>query len=202
MTFPNTRMLPALVAVAIAVAALSASACGSDEKPTGAGNDGASGKDAGARSVDRAFVAAMVAHNEAAIDMATVATRRGESASVRRLAGDIVAAQRREITALRREDRELAGKGLKRGSLGIPVTNSGIARNVAALKKAGAFDFTFLTLMIPHHQGAIAIARAELRKGADRQLKDLARRIRSDQRRQISAMREQLRNVTASQPNR
>jgi len=55
------------------------------------------------------------------------------------------------------------------------------------------FDRMFLDLMIRHHEGAIAMAEEELTKGKDAATKDLATRIRDDQRREINEMRAILR---------
>ena len=44
-------------------------------------------------------------------------------------------------------------------------------------------------MMIPHHQGAIAMAQDELRYGHDPSLRALARRIVADQRSEVATMR-------------
>ncbi|MEA2194765.1 MAG: hypothetical protein QOG42_1199 [Solirubrobacteraceae bacterium] len=59
----------------------------------------------------------------------------------------------------------------------------------AMLRTAKPFDPMFLRMMIPHHQGAIVMARAELAKGTDPQLRALATRILSTQRGEIAQMR-------------
>lgn len=47
-------------------------------------------------------------------------------------------------------------------------------------------------MMLPHHEGAITMSRAELAKGKDAGLLRLARQIITAQQREISAMRRQL----------
>jgi uncharacterized protein (DUF305 family) len=51
---------------------------------------------------DRDFVAMMIPHHQGAIDMAQTELRHGKDPGLRRLATDIVAAQRKEIAMMRR----------------------------------------------------------------------------------------------------
>jgi uncharacterized protein (DUF305 family) len=51
---------------------------------------------------DRDFVAMMIPHHQGAIDMAEFELRHGKDPAIRRLATDIVAAQKQEIAVMRR----------------------------------------------------------------------------------------------------
>ena len=53
----------------------------------------------------------------------------------------------------------------------------------------GDVDQDFVAMMIPHHQGAIDIAKAELKYGHDEQLKQLAQRIVREHEHEIEQMR-------------
>jgi uncharacterized protein (DUF305 family) len=53
----------------------------------------------------------------------------------------------------------------------------------------GDIDADFSQMMIPHHQGAIDMAVAELRYGKNEQLRRVAQEIIVDQRQEIDAMR-------------
>jgi uncharacterized protein (DUF305 family) len=53
---------------------------------------------------------------------------------------------------------------------------------------AGDVDRDFVNMMIPHHQGAIDMAVAELRYGKNPQLKRIAQEIIVDQQQEIAAM--------------
>ena len=72
------------------------------------------------------------------------------------------------------------------------------ADNAAAMDKmmagmnvrpSGDVDRDFTEMMIPHHQGAIDMAEAELRYGRNEQLKRIAQEIIVDQQQEIAAMR-------------
>src|SRR5216683_4628435 len=58
-----------------------------------------------------------------------------------------------------------------------------------AVKPSGNVDADFTAMMIPHHQGAVEMAEAELKYGHNRKLRRIARNIVAGQRRQIGAMR-------------
>jgi hypothetical protein len=58
-----------------------------------------------------------------------------------------------------------------------------------AVKPSGNVDADFTAMMIPHHQGAVDMAEAELRYGHNRKLRRIARNIIAGQRLQIGAMK-------------
>jgi len=73
-----------------------------------------------------------------------------------------------------------------------------LAENAAAMTKmvkdmtikpTGNIDRDFVAMMVPHHQGAIAMAQEELRYGHEAQLRRIAQEIIVDQIQQISLMR-------------
>ena len=174
-----------VLTVLLSAAALAAVAgCG--------GSGGGGGATIKGNAVDRAFVADMLPHHMLAVEMATVAEERAESRFVKGLATDIVKTQNQEIDTMSREDDTLKMAGVKQGSLGVSEHLTGMDGDVAALRTAKPFDRAFLRMMIPHHEGAVAMARAELSKGASPTLKALARSIMRTQQREIREMREHL----------
>jgi hypothetical protein len=77
------------------------------------------------------------------------------------------------------------------------------AKMMAAMgvRSSGDADQDFVALMIPHHQGAIDMARAELRYGRNEQLRRLAQEIIVTQQQEITAMRLAIGEpLTSSQP--
>jgi Domain of unknown function (DUF305) len=73
-----------------------------------------------------------------------------------------------------------------------------LAENVATMTKmmidmgirpSGDVDADFVAMMVPHHQGAIEMARSELRYGHNEQLKRIAQEIIVTQLQEIAAMR-------------
>jgi uncharacterized protein (DUF305 family) len=173
------------LATILSAGALAVAGCGET-------NSGGSASDAPGNGADRSFAADMVPHHESAVEMATIAQKRGKSTFVTKLASSIISTQTKEIATLRAEDEGLATAGIKTGSLGVPRHMMGMDHDPAMLKTAKPFDKAFLEMMIPHHQGAIVMADAELKKGQDPQLKALARSIITAQQREIADMRRHL----------
>jgi hypothetical protein len=56
------------------------------------------------------------------------------------------------------------------------------------VKPSGDVDRDFVAMMIPHHQGAIDMAQAELRHGKNEQLRRIAQEIIVEQQQEIVAM--------------
>ena len=58
-----------------------------------------------------------------------------------------------------------------------------------SVKPRGNVDEDFVAMMVPHHQGAIDMAQAELRYGHNEQLRRIAQEIVVEQQQEIVAMR-------------
>ena len=57
-----------------------------------------------------------------------------------------------------------------------------------AVSPSGNIDADFVAMMVPHHQGAIDMARIQLRYGHDEQLRRIAQEIIVDQQQEIAVM--------------
>jgi len=86
------------------------------------------------------------------------------------------------------------------GAIAVAASMEGsfLAENNAAMKKmmaamdvkpSGDVDADFVAMMIPHHQGAIDMARAQLRYGRNEQVRRIAQEIIVTQQQEIAAMR-------------
>jgi uncharacterized protein (DUF305 family) len=58
-----------------------------------------------------------------------------------------------------------------------------------SVKMTGNADRDFAMMMIPHHQGAIDMVRAELQHGDNPELKRMAQKIIDDQRKEIAELK-------------
>jgi uncharacterized protein (DUF305 family) len=177
------------VAVALAISATGIAAPAQAVKPA-------------ANATDRAFVREMIPHHEMAVEMAKMARMHGEHAQIRTLAGKIITAQNREIRTLTTIAKSLGVSPAKMPAnghmsmqmmrdlhtLGVSMSQSGMTMNMSELDGAKPFDRKFIDMMIPHHQGAIRMARAELAKGKNAKLRSIARGIITAQAAEIRQM--------------
>jgi uncharacterized protein (DUF305 family) len=160
--------------------------------------------------VDRDFVAMMVPHHRGAIDMAQAELQHGRNQKLLRIAQEIVVEQLQEIAAMRLAIGELASPTwVTNGAHDAPAAaqshkaNPGgdapfVSRSNAAMDKmmadmvvkpTGDVDHDFVAMMVPHHQGAIDMAQAELQYGQNPQLKTIAQEIIVGQMQEIALMR-------------
>ena len=179
------RYLAALAAAAL-IATVGLAACGDDD-------DGESGGSASANDTDGAFIVEMTAHHESAIEMAEMALSSGEHPEIQELAGNIIASQGEEISQMAEIHQRLfdAPVGeMDHGDLGLSEADAGMEHGAEALADAKPFDREFIDMMIPHHQGAIRMARVELAEGEDEELKEIASAIIEAQSTEIEEMNE------------
>jgi uncharacterized protein (DUF305 family) len=144
-----------------------------------------------AAQIDDDFVAGMVEHHDAAVDMAEIAQGRGERPQIRQLADEIVAAQTAEIDQMRSIHQRLFDgpiEGHEHGDLSLSHEEMGLHMDPAELEGAQEFDRAFIDAMIPHHQGAIRMARIVLDQGEDEEIAQLAEGIISAQSAEIEQM--------------
>jgi uncharacterized protein (DUF305 family) len=164
---------------------------GRTSTPTGAGS-AAAGQHNGP---DVRFATDMIPHHGQAIQMSTMAASRASTTQVKKLAAQIKAAQAPEIRAM---SGWLEGWGAP-----VPGTMGGMdmgsmggmsSTEMASLGRASGpvFDRMFLTGMVKHHQGAVAMARTELAQGANADAKKLAESIVESQNKEIAQMKSML----------
>ena len=173
----RSRLVGALAPLLVLVVGIAA--CGSDDE---------AGSGAAGNGTDRAFVAEMVPHHQSAVEMAKVAQSRGQHPEVKKLADAIITAQNAEIKTMNGLAAKLDKAGVKKGDLGMAGHEMGMSGDTTMLEDAKPFDREFIDMMIPHHQGAIRMARVELEKGENAEAKKLAQAIEDAQTKEIDEM--------------
>lgn len=173
------KLLGATALVTALATGVVAAGCGGDDDETAA------------VETDGAFMAEMTAHHESAIEMAKIAEARAQHPEIRKLAAEIIVAQSEEIDQLEGIHQRLFAEPVAEadhGTLGLAEHEAGMEGDPQELESAKPFDRAFIDMMVPHHQGAIRMARIELEQGEDPQLHDLAQLIVSAQSREITEM--------------
>lgn len=67
------------------------------------------------------------------------------------------------------------------------------------IEKSGNGDIDFVRLMLPHHQAAVDMARTQLLYGKDPQMRELAKKIITDQQSEIGLMQSWLKQQQPAQ---
>lgn len=136
---------------------------------------------------DAQFIDSMIMHHQGAIDMANEALKDGERQEIKDLATAIVKAQEGEIAQMREwrtqwypDVADTDGMGMEMGDMTISTDTS------------KPFDQRFIEAMIPHHQGAIAMAKDAQQKAEHQEIKTLADAIITDQEKEIAQMQQWL----------
>lgn len=140
---------------------------------------------------DYDFVRGMIPHHQGAIDMAQVLLEAGSDPELLALSEDIIAAQRAEIAEM---EAWLEAYGEPRPGdqaadiqAGYQRTNDRMMRDMR-IEPSGNVDRDFVIGMIPHHEGAIDMARILLQYSDDAELRTLAQEIVREQEREIRDM--------------
>jgi len=147
---------------------------------------------------DLRFIDAMIMHHEGAIVMAEAALANSEREEIRQLATEIIAEQEREIAQMQ-EWRQAwypeapAEPVMHHAGMGhdMPMTDEMAAAMRMDMDLGPAddeFDLRFINAMIPHHEGAVAMAE-DLREKSDRpEMQALADDIISAQQAEMDQM--------------
>ena len=140
---------------------------------------------------DVAFSEMMIPHHQQAVEMATLAETRAESQEVKDLAGAIKAAQDPEIQTMQGWLESWGEDGTSHEMSPDEMPGMVDSTTMGKLGKASgaAFDRQFLTAMIAHHEGAVAMAQSEKSDGVHKGSLRLADAIIQTQTAEIKRMR-------------
>lgn len=180
-------VVAALLTACTAAPPTSSNAPSATATPGMAGVDHTTMPGMGAAPYDALFIDSMIAHHEGAIAMAQQALTSAERPEIRRLAEAIISTQQAEISQMR------AWRSAWYPDL---APTGGMQMDMGPMTIAGGntpFDQRFIESMIPHHQGAIMMARDALQKAEHQEIKALAQAIITAQESEIAQMRQWLR---------
>jgi uncharacterized protein (DUF305 family) len=153
---------------------------------------------AGFNADDVAFATNMIPHHEQAVELSAMVPDHSTNADVVGLANQISAEQEPEINALRvflvqwneNPQDNTAGGHETHGAMQGMVDEATMTK-LQSLKGA-EFDTLWLESMIGHHEGAIAMAKAEVAKGQNIDTKRMAQTMIDAQQAEIDQMKQML----------
>ncbi len=150
-----------------------------------------SAPNAAAQAFDLQFLDTMIAHHTGAVEMAKVAEMKTQNAELKTFAAKIVANQAREIGEMKKwREQWFAGRppALNMEMAGMADSMRGMDMTKMSQANGNSFDAEFVNQMIPHHEGAIVMAREALAKAEHAEIKTMANQIIQSQEAEIKQM--------------
>lgn len=152
-------------------------------------SDMKSSPNAASQPFDCQFIDTMTAHHQSAIDMATTAIPKTQNAELKAFAQKIISDQNKEIAQMK----DWREKWFKEKPMAMNMEMSGMMSSMPDMKKLETasgkeFDLAFLDAMIPHHAGAVQMAKDALTKAEKPEIKTLANNIIKAQEEEIKKM--------------
>ncbi len=137
--------------------------------------------------MDRHFIKMMIPHHQMAVAMADIELTRGTNADIKAMATQIKTSQTAEIEQLASWYVQWFGDEPKMQSMDMSM--------IQELQSRSDVDRTFVELMIPHHQQAIAMARMEVVEGGHSELLGFAQKTITEQGQEVQQMVEMLHSM-------
>ena len=191
--------MPVLV---VATLGLLLAGCGGDDSNDAATDTAGETTATGAEfnDADVEFAQQMIPHHAQAVEMAQMVPDQGVSPELIELAGAVEGAQQPEIdqmtAMLDRWGQDVPSTDLgQHGSMEMEGMMSMEDMDALAAMSGPEFEQMWLTMMIEHHEGAIAMAETELADGLDEESRKLAQDIVDAQRAEITQMEQMLQAV-------
>ena len=148
-----------------------------------------------AGNTDHDFAHMMMAHHQGAVEMSALELKEGKDATLRAMAEKISADQKKEIKDLEAIATRLDGAptNYKPQDPADPFT-SAMKTSMDGMMKMGQptgnADADYALMMVPHHQSAVDMAKAEVAHGRDTKLKEMAQGMIDAQQKEIQQFKD------------
>jgi uncharacterized protein (DUF305 family) len=147
-------------------------------------HSGTAGMDSAA-PYDAQFIDGMIMHHKGAVTMAEQALKEAERPEIKALAENIVKTQQDEIGQMEQWRKQWYPDLAPTQGMGMDMGTMMISSDTTK-----AFDQRFIEAMLPHHQGAIAMAKDAQEKAEHGEIKTLAAAIITAQEAEIAQMQQ------------
>lgn len=149
---------------------------------------------------DLRFIDGMIPHHQGAIVMAQEALQKSKRPEIKKLANEIIKAQDKEIAELKQwrkiwyptapNEPQAWHAEMKHMMAMTPEQIKAMRMDMDLGESNAEFDLRFINAMIPHHEGAVVMARDALNKSKRPEIKKLAQAIISSQEAEIKQMQQ------------
>jgi uncharacterized protein (DUF305 family) len=151
-------------------------------------------------NLDLRFIDAMTPHHQGATEMAKEAQQKSKRPEIQKLAADIIQAQDKEIAQMdqwrkawypKASDTPMAYNAQMGHMMAMSSEQKQGMMMSQDLGAADAdFDLRFINAMIPHHEGAVTMAKEVLSKTKRPEIKQMAKEIVTSQKAEIEQMQQ------------
>ena len=131
------------------------------------------------------FANMMIEHHQAAIDMSEQELSSGKDDKIKSMAQNIITSQKEEIIKLRDFVKSYKPSGMKHGEGELQKSMSDMESKMKTMQMTGDMDKDFAMMMIDHHESAVAMSKKQLTNGMSDKLKQMARKVITDQNKEI-----------------
>ncbi len=142
-------------------------------------------------ALERAFLTMMQDHHQSGVDMARMALGKLQNPALRRLAQKMVSVQTKENEQMR----VYLSRWYRMDRRAKPDPRMQDTMEKMARLSGAAFDRAFVAEMSHHHEGAIQMSEPVRRRAPHAEVRRLAVKILTDQRKEQRAMRQALRGA-------
>ncbi|MEH2339193.1 DUF305 domain-containing protein [Nostoc sp.] len=149
---------------------------------------------------DLRFIDAMIPHHQGAVEMAKEAQQKSKRPEIKKLADNIIKSQNQEITQMKQwrqawypkaGDKPMAYDSQMGHMMEMSSDQTKAMMMSQDLGAADAeFDLRFINAMIPHHEGAVTMAKDVLGKSKRPEIKQLGQEIIKAQNTEIKQMQQ------------
>lgn len=142
---------------------------------------------------DLQFLDTMIAHHQGAVEIAKPTAGKAEHSEIKTLAKNIIADQEKEIAEMKRwREQWFSGKpaAINMQMAGMTDSMKGMDMKKLDSSSGAEFDLEFIKQMIPHHEGAVSMAREAIKKSQKEEIKNLAAAIIKAQEAEIKQMKD------------
>ncbi|MBD2177621.1 DUF305 domain-containing protein [Pseudanabaena sp. FACHB-1998] len=149
---------------------------------------------------DLRFVDAMIPHHEGAVIMAKAVLEKSQRPELKKMAQEIIQAQKQEIAQMKQwrkdwypkaSDKPMAWhKEMNHMMEMLPEQMSAMRMEVDLGAADADFELRFIEAMIPHHEGAVVMAKDALEKSKRSEITKLSKEIISSQQAEIEQMKQ------------
>lgn len=142
------------------------------------------------------FASMMIIHHQGAIDMSEVELQNGVDADIKSMAQNIIKTQKAEIDEMHTllNDFKINPEVEKSNKGEFSNDMNAMMKKMKGMSTTGNTDKDYVSMMIPHHEAAVKMAKDQIASGQNTALKQMAEKMIEDQNKEIDLFKKWLAN--------